>query len=256
LDEVSLAYAVTIHKSQGSEFPVVVIPVAMQLSHAVFDILNLPFGDYAVDPTLKFAAKDDTKQVLRDLLAYRLYRDLRRGWRINLPNLEQVGLLRLEYKSLADLCAAEEEWTAKHLLLVSGFASDRTKWCRTLLDVLRRELAIKVDYLRSDYQDQLKQRSSQRLKEPWSIDEDEQMDRATLAYPRLPEHLWLSHAKIQPGGCWRDQEPSSHPHYGILKRRVEPVLPTNRFWSDALGLSGNGRKSRWPALNTASPPIG
>lgn len=30
LDEISLAYAVTIHKSQGSEFPGVVIPVAMQ----------------------------------------------------------------------------------------------------------------------------------------------------------------------------------------------------------------------------------
>ncbi len=30
LDEVSLAYAITIHKSQGSEFPAVVIPVAMQ----------------------------------------------------------------------------------------------------------------------------------------------------------------------------------------------------------------------------------
>jgi exodeoxyribonuclease V alpha subunit len=30
LDEVSLAYAVSIHKSQGSEFPAVVIPVAMQ----------------------------------------------------------------------------------------------------------------------------------------------------------------------------------------------------------------------------------
>jgi exodeoxyribonuclease V alpha subunit len=30
LDEVSLAYALTIHKYQGSEFPVVVIPVAMQ----------------------------------------------------------------------------------------------------------------------------------------------------------------------------------------------------------------------------------
>jgi exodeoxyribonuclease V alpha subunit len=30
LDEISLAYAITIHKSQGSEFPVVVIPVAMQ----------------------------------------------------------------------------------------------------------------------------------------------------------------------------------------------------------------------------------
>ncbi len=30
LDEVSLAYAVTIHKAQGSEFPTVVMPVAMQ----------------------------------------------------------------------------------------------------------------------------------------------------------------------------------------------------------------------------------
>jgi exodeoxyribonuclease V alpha subunit len=30
LDEVSLAYAITIHKSQGSEFPVVVIPIATQ----------------------------------------------------------------------------------------------------------------------------------------------------------------------------------------------------------------------------------
>jgi exodeoxyribonuclease V alpha subunit len=30
LDEVSLAYAVTIHKSQGSEFPAVVMPLATQ----------------------------------------------------------------------------------------------------------------------------------------------------------------------------------------------------------------------------------
>jgi exodeoxyribonuclease V alpha subunit len=30
LDEVALAYAITIHKSQGSEFPAVVIPLAMQ----------------------------------------------------------------------------------------------------------------------------------------------------------------------------------------------------------------------------------
>jgi exodeoxyribonuclease V alpha subunit len=30
LDEVSLAYAISIHKAQGSEFPVVIVPVAMQ----------------------------------------------------------------------------------------------------------------------------------------------------------------------------------------------------------------------------------
>jgi len=30
LDEISLAYAISIHKSQGSEFPIVVLPLAMQ----------------------------------------------------------------------------------------------------------------------------------------------------------------------------------------------------------------------------------
>ena len=30
LDELSLAYAITIHKSQGSEFPIVITPVATQ----------------------------------------------------------------------------------------------------------------------------------------------------------------------------------------------------------------------------------
>ena len=30
LDEISLSYAITIHKSQGSEFSAVVIPLAMQ----------------------------------------------------------------------------------------------------------------------------------------------------------------------------------------------------------------------------------
>ena len=30
LDELALAYAITIHKSQGSEFPAVVMPLAMQ----------------------------------------------------------------------------------------------------------------------------------------------------------------------------------------------------------------------------------
>ena len=42
---------------------------------------------------------------------------------------------------------------------------------------MRRELAIKVDVLDADRQEELKQRSSQQLIGPWAIDENE-----TLAY--------------------------------------------------------------------------
>ena len=53
-----------------------------------------------------------------------------------------------------------------------------------LLDYMRRELAIKVDYLDADCQEQLKQRSSQRLVEPWALDEDEQLEHAASLFPR------------------------------------------------------------------------
>jgi len=41
LDEVALAYAITIHESQGAEFPAVVTPLAMQ--HYMFLQRNLVY---------------------------------------------------------------------------------------------------------------------------------------------------------------------------------------------------------------------
>ena len=35
------------------------------------------------------------------MLEYRVYRDQQRGWRITSPNLEQTGLLRIDYDDLA-----------------------------------------------------------------------------------------------------------------------------------------------------------
>ena len=46
---------------------------------------------------------------------------------------------------------------------------------RDLLDFLRKELAVRVDYLDPLKQESIRQLSSQRLKEPWTIDENETM---------------------------------------------------------------------------------
>jgi len=49
---------------------------------------------------------------------------------------------------------------------------------------MRRELAIKVDYLDPSRQEEIKQQSSQHLIAPWAIDEDEELLYATRLFPR------------------------------------------------------------------------
>ncbi|MCL4732920.1 DEAD/DEAH box helicase [Patescibacteria group bacterium] len=154
------------------------------LTERVFDALDLPLELYAPDPEIRFQPLQDTKRALRDVLGYRLYRDLRRGWRIMSPNLEQCGLLQIDYMSLDDLCTYEDIWASYHPALASASPDTRAWIAKTLLDYMRRELAIKVDYLDADYQERVRQRSSQRLIDPWAIDENERMEYASVLFPR------------------------------------------------------------------------
>lgn len=155
-----------------------------ELPQRVFDALNLPLDLYASDPAVKYQALKDTQQALRDVLGYRLYLDLRRGWRITSPNLEQCGLLEIQYLSLEDVCQDEEIWQACHPALITAAPETRVQVTKVLLDFMRRELAIKVDYLDARYQERIQQRSSQRLKDPWALDENETLNYATVLFPR------------------------------------------------------------------------
>jgi len=155
-----------------------------ELSQKFFDALDLPLEDYAVDPNVRFQALTETQRALKNVLGYRIYRDLRRGWRITAPNLEQCGLLEIRYISLDEVCCTDDIWQGSHLALVSSTPNTRKKIAKTLLDYMRRELAIKVDYLEPGYQDRIKQQSSQRLIEPWAIGDDEKMEDAAILYPR------------------------------------------------------------------------
>ncbi|MBW2121250.1 MAG: hypothetical protein JRH07_05315, partial [Deltaproteobacteria bacterium] len=155
-----------------------------EVPQKVFEALDLPLHLYAADPGVKFRAKDETEAALRDVLGYRIYHDLHRGWRITAPNLEQCGLLVIQYKSLTELCSAEEEWKDAHPCLADASPDTRKKIVKVLLDYMRRELTIKVDYLDNLFQERIKQRSSQRLRPPWAIDEDETMVTASIILPR------------------------------------------------------------------------
>ncbi len=153
------------------------------LTLRVSESLELPLPLYAMDPNVQYAARDETDRAFREVLGYYIYRDLRRGWRITSPNLEQCGLLDIDYPSLGDMCADYENWKGCHPLLTSASPGDRERVCRVLLDFMRRELAIRVSYLDPAHQESIRQLSSQRLIPPWAIDEQEQLERAHIVFP-------------------------------------------------------------------------
>ena len=139
-----------------------------ELTQQVFNALDLPSSSTPSSPSVRFAAKVETKQALRDVLGYRLYRDLKRGWRVTSPNLEQCGLLEIQYLSLDEVCAAEDVWQGTHpALAVASRRRPGETIATVLLDFMRRELAIKVDYLTHELQERIQLSSSQqRLDRP------------------------------------------------------------------------------------------
>lgn len=159
-----------------------------ELAQKTFRALSLGLDDYAAQPGVQFAQKTQTEKALRNVLAYRLYCDLRRGWRISSPNLEQCGLLRIEYPSLDELCASDQMWQGTHAALVISSPATRLNICTTLLDFMRRELAINVEYLANEFFERLQQQSGQNLRQPWALDEQEKPYTASVVFPRSRQH--------------------------------------------------------------------
>ncbi len=154
------------------------------LAQRVLDCLRLDPADYASNPQAKGVKAQNTLKALRDVLGYRLYFDLQRGWRITNPNLEQLGLLKIEYRDLMDCCQDEEEWLKRHPLLGSSTPEGRFKLVEDLLERMRRALCIKTIYLDPNFQERIRNRSHNELREPWGLSEDERLFTHAFMIPR------------------------------------------------------------------------
>ncbi len=116
------------------------------------------------------AAARDVWSVFTELTEYRLYEDLRRGWRVVQPNLENVGLLRVGYRGLEAFCGDHARWNFHPA--VSGLQLvDRERLTRALLDQFRRKLAIDARCLQETTQQQIRRRAEQHLNQFWGLDE-------------------------------------------------------------------------------------
>lgn len=166
------------------------------LAQAVFAEMNLPENVYAQEPA-PFDTTQKNEKVFRNLLEYRLYEDLRRGWRLLQPNLEQCGLLQIQYTDLQAACENRELWQAHaHPILIKASPQQRFVAIKELLDLLRRELAIDAELLQADRVERLQREVSQSIRDPWKFEQGEILYTAKWAKISKDESISGSKEKL------------------------------------------------------------
>ena len=169
-----------------------------ELAQAVVEQMGLSQADYAKQVADYGPGKRRNEEAFRNLIEYRLYEDLRKGWRIVQPNLEQCGLLAIEYEGLQEVCGftlsiaegATEFWQKhSHPILLQATPQQRYAAIRAFLDQLRKDLVLDAELLQPQRIEQLKREVRQAIKDPWSFDE----------YERLNEARWASTSTTKAG---------------------------------------------------------
>ena len=139
----------------------------------VVQAMGLPFEDFASNPTAVYQHRKNAEEALRNVIGYRVFQDLRRGWRVSAPNLEQTGLLRIAYESLDEIAADDALWRDRHSVVAGATAEERRAACKAVLDYFRRELAIKTRYLDPASQDAMQECGLPEPEGALAIEEDE-----------------------------------------------------------------------------------
>ncbi len=130
-------------------------------------------AEWLQEPNLKGFNLQEAESTLRQILAYRVWFDQRRGWRYTNPNLEQLGLVRVEYQGLDALASDQDEFENAHILLRHATPEVRSNLYRELFDHLRKWMAIKSQVLDATVLEQMVARAHSRIRVPWGFGVDE-----------------------------------------------------------------------------------
>ena len=147
------------------------------IGEAVFKALRLPFLEFANrnEESALAPIRRKYEQCLQDYLLYRAIADLRRSWRVVLPNLEQCALLAIEYADMDEIAAEDNYWSASPLLAPLDHLERKELLC-TILDFFRLEYAIHSE----NFLTQTRIKENERLfremlKLPWTLDRNEEL---------------------------------------------------------------------------------
>ncbi|MCS7265701.1 MAG: DEAD/DEAH box helicase [Armatimonadetes bacterium] len=150
-----------------------------EIDDKVYEAMGIELREFAKDSNLAPHTPQGERAIgtFKELLTYRLYEDLRRGWRVTMPNLEQVGLLKVDYEGLKELSEDESEWL-KVLLMANLSSKERYEFLKSILDRMRQALALNAHFLEGNRLKQFHKRALEFLTERW-FDENEPIRKPT-----------------------------------------------------------------------------
>ncbi len=186
--------------------------------------LNLSFLEFANSNSIpEFPnIRRQYDDVLEKYLIHRAVYDLRRGWRVILPNLEQCALLSIGYRDLDDVASVNEAWASVPLLNILA-PDERAELIANVLDFFRQEYAIySENYLTPDRIKQTETEIREKLKAPWKYDEDEHIPPPFyLRYETLPAFVSLQAKSVGPAS-------SLGKYLRTLAKEKDPALDLRR----------------------------
>lgn len=132
-------------------------------------------AEWLQDPLSTGRNLADADEALRFVLAYRTWFDQRRGWRYTNPNLEELGLLAVDYDGLEHFCNEDKRFENAPDLLKNAPGRVREKAFRELFDYMRRGLAVDAAALDPHRLQQRRDDALRLLRDPWSVGREERL---------------------------------------------------------------------------------
>lgn len=173
-------------------------------------------AEYLQNPSIVGIALQEARRALRFVLGYRLLRDLRKGWRFNNPNLDQLGLLKIDYAGLAEFAADDALFSNGHTILRELDPGSRHAFATFIFNELHRNLCIDSRHLDPLEQDRARTSGYSYLSQRWAFAPDERLNTSRiLILGKRPESRGKPREDIVGGGP---------------RSRLVRILKSAQFW--------------------------
>ena len=145
------------------------------ISNYIFEALNLQQAEYAKQESTFSVVKTENERALKDFLFYRTIDDLRKSWRVVLPNLEQCALLEFDYRNLKAICEDAEPWRNVFFMNEKS-AEEKALIVYQLLEYFRKSFAVyHSEYLDAAKMEEKRKFITEKLKAPYCFEENESL---------------------------------------------------------------------------------